>query len=592
MNSHFKLCPWGRLKSGSHHSQSDPRAMPVDDARGDASSPAAAHRAECDAESGSLHRQGSSLGSRSVRMFPLRTFQVEEDDAEFPNVSTSNSCHMWQVPSTSSSAMRRYSRLSCSRRGMYSPQRMNRDDPRFSFIRAYPGQDEEGCCCQGPEGAERCCGRKCVIWDRIQEHCAPTINEIHSPHSGRPPLFDCGETCTAVDRDGKCIDAYTQGLVVVKRQNIPLNVFKRIDFANRDKHSRLVTEVEYDKKDGDIYYDIESQDNVLEDGYARLITLNWWYTQLFMTLILACMAILNFFSNVLFSVSLFVEGHLRVTVPLTTRTIFVIVFVLTECVICRKCYIAVNKERLRKADPTKQGDLITGSSLNAIDNLATWVAMFCFKFIHVDTIVRDMVIYLHPWKSIQPYGAFKADGHRAYLIGWASEYMFRCENKAGQEDLLGIHMFLVGVVTTFKINVIVESGTLAVAPLILLLPSLVNLVVVAVKQWHLINDRRKYWWWLCYEQDHLKEVPDNRKAKALARQKSQHFPEVSWSTSLDERRTYFIRTTLSVLIPAILGVVMHLYDDSRIHARWSQVEASIVQMNLPAECRNLSSLLS
>jgi len=220
-----------------------------------------------------------------------------------------------------------------------------------------------------------------------------------------------------------------------------------------------------------------------------------------------------------------------------------------------------------------------GPHLNSVDKATAWVAMFCFKFIHLDSIVKDIIIWLHPWKSVQPYGAFKADGHRCYLVGWASEYMFRCENKQGQEELLSHHLFLVGVICTFKVNVIIESASWS--PLILAIPSVVNFFVIAFKQWALLNDRVKHWEWLCYQHRLHQDFVADENQKALEKQKSMHFPGVDWRSQLQERRMFIFRTSMALFIPVLLGIAMHIYDSLQPEERAARLEAS-------AQCFNVT----
>lgn len=363
--------------------------------------------------------------------------------------------------------------------------------------------------------------------------------------------------------EDRAVSPYTQGLVVVNRQCLPEQLFQRLRFTDSEKYGRLVTEFEYGKRSGELYYDVEARDDPAEDGYGRLITLNWWYQQLFLSIVFASLAISNAFCNVLFCVSLFTDVHMKIRVPVYTRCVFVALFLITEWGIIRKCRIEANKDWTSRADPEKVGDLIVGDALNSIDKAWAWAAMCCFKFINLDAIVKDIIIWLHPWKNVQPYGSFKADGHRCYVVGFASEYMFRCENKHSQQEFLSQQLFLVAVLATFKVNIVIESGTLL--PLILTLPSVINFFVIMHKQWALVEDRKRHWQWLRDQHRHVEQ--DTAAWKAVEKQKSMHFPRQGWGDDLHERRAVVLRSVLAMLIPATFGVWMHFVDSDFAAAR-------------------------
>mmetsp|Transcript_53667 Transcript_53667/g.173307 ORF Transcript_53667/g.173307 Transcript_53667/m.173307 type:complete len:169 (+) Transcript_53667:555-1061(+) len=157
--------------------------------------------------------------------------------------------------------------------------------------------------------------------------------------------------------------------------------------------------------------------------------------------------------------------------------------------------------------------------------------------------------------------------------------MFRCENKQGQEELLSHHLFLVGVICTFKVNVIIESASWS--PLILAIPSVVNFFVIAFKQWALLNDRVKHWEWLCYQHRLRQDFVTDENQKALEKQKSMHFPGVDWRSQLQERRMFIFRTSMALFIPVLLGIAMHIYDSLQPEERAARLEAS-------AQCFNVT----
>jgi len=414
-----------------------------------------------------------------------------------------------------------------------------------------------------PSSSSRCCNGCCAacrrpfesFWNCVQAACQDGEDPLHGRPATRSVLYDCGEVVHRDDKGGR-ISPYSQDLVIVNRQLFPEPIFRRIRFTQPNVYNRLVTEVEYGRRTADIYYDVDARDDLDQDGYGRLVTLNWWYQQLCVSLLLATLSIASTFSNFVFCINLFTETNIKVVVPFLTRCVYAVLFVIAELALLNKCRLEVNKEWRLKADPERTGDLIISRGVNGMDQAAAWVALFFFKFVHLDAIVKDIIIWLHPWKNVQPYAAFKADGARCYMIGWASEYMYRCDNKQGQQELLSMQLFLVGIVCTFKINVIIESGcwaqfVLAVAPL-------VNFFVIMVKHWNLLSDRRRHWEWLRTQRQHSHAGQDLE--RVIVKQKSVHFTDIGWEGTLNERLWFVVNTTAAILISVLLGVVMHIYD--------------------------------
>merc|ERR1712032_583412 len=104
-----------------------------------------------------------------------------------------------------------------------------------------------------------------------------------------------------------------------------------------------------------------------------------------------------------------------------------------------------------KAGP-RVGDLITTTS--TIDRLYVFLALVAFTFFDVEKQVRDIVIMLHPWKSVQPYAAFKCEGHRAYIVGYMDEYMFRLENRTGQWSVLPFNILTRTIIFALKLYMV------------------------------------------------------------------------------------------------------------------------------------------
>lgn len=100
-----------------------------------------------------------------------------------------------------------------------------------------------------------------------------------------------------------------------------------------------------------------------------------------------------------------------------------------------------------KTNP-RVGDIITNTGF--FDNARAWIAIIFFIFFDIDASLRDSPTRLHPWKSVQPFGAFKADGHRGFAVGFQSAEMFRVEENEAFRKMV-FQLLMNSLVFTMKL---------------------------------------------------------------------------------------------------------------------------------------------
>lgn len=375
------------------------------------------------------------------------------------------------------------------------------------------------------------------------------------------------------------VDPYTKDVVILNRQQIPVELIKGLAFSNPTKHNSLVCEFEYSKKKGEIFYDIAERDNLEEDGYARLITLNWWYQALFTVLVSTSLIILDLYSNAIFCFNL-ISRYEDLHVKKEVAYFFPVCYIFLEAWTVGHAYLVTTEEWESKGKGT--GDLIVDTHLNRLDAIHAFSAMAAFCFLGVDTLVRDMPVWLHPFKNVQPYSAFKCDGHRCYVIGFASEYMFRCDSMVRQHILqitqIGVRLILL----LFKVSCALKTWD--VTTILLCLPSVVLLYFRILKVKSIIRDRQKHWEWLNKEWKRLEEIrfrPHSRKLsvaeetkrkkdaenleKILIKQRDLHFPRTTWGTPFDGWRNMIFRFIRVVVLPGTILVCYQLIFLRFIH---------------------------
>lgn len=367
------------------------------------------------------------------------------------------------------------------------------------------------------------------------------------------------ETPTLSPDGTPAVSPYTSHLVISNRQRFPVNVCQRMAFLNPDNANSLVTEFEYGRTSGDIFYDIKSRDEVDADGYARLVTLNWWYQALSACILNGALVMIDISSNIMFCVNILTHV-VALRVPMETAWLFVCVYICLEIGAVGLAYRHVAREwhNMRKHSP----DLITDIDLNIIDADHAFYASVFFYFLNMDTLVRDIIIWLHPFKSVQPYCAMKCDGHRCYLLGFASEYQFRVDSMVGQEINMTVQGATRVAILSFKFYIALYSCDLMSASLCV--PSFALVILRTKSIIQLISDREQLWEWL--NQQHLRleklskdeeamSEPDQRLVQALEKQKETHFGECDWGGKFQGYAVFRRNLLLAAILIAILWLL-------------------------------------
>lgn len=276
------------------------------------------------------------------------------------------------------------------------------------------------------------------------------------------------------------------------KATIPEELFQQLQYTATIKpymKHRLLREFEYHATSGEFYPNINSQ----EDGdvkYARLITLNSWYTQLFLSMLFMCTSAIDLEANFLLCVSLLSRGGEQVEEHV--RYAFCILWVLLTLLTLILARDEAKWEWTIKSS-AMVGDLI--DETHWWDGTCAFSALVMFKFFLVDMTIKDIVILLHPWKSVQPFAAFKMENARAYVVGYPFEAQFRVENKAGQDWGLPIQMVTKVMLLAFKVYLAYLKFTSGGSDWISVLASCISTAGscfwLILKMYFVIKDRRE-----------------------------------------------------------------------------------------------------
>merc|ERR1719424_1657931 len=83
--------------------------------------------------------------------------------------------------------------------------------------------------------------------------------------------------------------------------------------------------------------------------------------------------------------------------------------------------------------------------------------MVMFEFFMIQKDVKDIPINLHPFKGVQSlsgFSAFKAEGHRAYFVGYRSKTMHLVENIRSIRFCLPAQLLTKVLVLCFKLYLV------------------------------------------------------------------------------------------------------------------------------------------
>jgi len=280
-------------------------------------------------------------------------------------------------------------------------------------------------------------------------------------------------------------------LVAYMTDDICPKLFENLELTHsmysllRGRHEGVVREFEYHKKDGEIFYDISQQEDPFANGYARLITTNSWYMTLFKSILYIAFSMMDLQANFMLVVALFSDPSIREAIGLRLRTCFTVAWLFMLIVSVLVAMRVACKEYAIKVSPAT-GDLI--SHCSAFDRRATYFAMVAFIFFSVEKQVKDIVICLHPWKSVQPFAAIKTEGTRAFVVGYRDECLFRVENLPGQWREMPAQLISKTVVFSLKLFMFINNlgSTLGASCM-----SSVGSLVMGWRQWLRLRHDRK-----------------------------------------------------------------------------------------------------
>jgi len=244
-----------------------------------------------------------------------------------------------------------------------------------------------------------------------------------------------------------------------RQPTICLDVFRKLEFTQVKQVKPLpfslpylVREFEYHKTTGEVRYAIShgSEKKCKEDydyAYARLITLSTWYMSLAKCLGSVALRVLDYHANLILVIEM-TFGDDPEYREFNSRYLFTILWVMIVTFFCLVAKLQAQSEWAVYSGPTV-GDLPLQAPKLAI--LKAYLSMIFFSLVSVPNEIKQIVITLHPWKSVQPFAAIKMDGVRAYVVGYKDATMFRVENHTGHFFSMLAHLALITMVFTYKV---------------------------------------------------------------------------------------------------------------------------------------------
>eukprot|EP00929_Paragymnodinium_shiwhaense_P063838 TRINITY_DN31943_c0_g1_i1.p1 TRINITY_DN31943_c0_g1~~TRINITY_DN31943_c0_g1_i1.p1 ORF type:complete len:634 (+),score=100.40 TRINITY_DN31943_c0_g1_i1:79-1980(+) len=213
---------------------------------------------------------------------------------------------------------------------------------------------------------------------------------------------------------------------------------------------RLVEEFAYEVETGAVSNDLLDSDEHTHN-YARLITLNNWYRQLFQSTLFVAFTIMDLQANFMLAVSLCFDLEMYTIFP-NSGVLFFAFWGLSTMVSVAVAVREALWEWDVKASPAV-GDLI--ETCHWTDRVSTFLALVAFRLFSVQTVIKDIVTLLHPWKSVQPFAAIKCENARSYIIAWPHRSLFEVENLPGATLTFPIHLISKSVIFGLKVYFVV-----------------------------------------------------------------------------------------------------------------------------------------
>lgn len=284
--------------------------------------------------------------------------------------------------------------------------------------------------------------------------------------------------------------------------DIPGDVFRNLNLVKDGtalgftSSCHLTKELLYDKVTSEIHLgenkaeQSESEQEHLR--YLRVYTLNYWYQALATCLLRVALAVSDLSTTLMLCASLVSDTELRTVVGPISSTLFINSWFIVLLVQAILAYCSARHEWGMKANH-KVGDLIT--DLCPTEIYKTFLAMVFFAFFYVEKQIKDIVIYLHPFKNVQIYSALKCEGHRVHFVGFRSKLMFRIENTRDMEWSIPIQVVMKILVLGFKIWMFfwqAHANTFSLPVLVSLATSIPSSFWLFSKWWRVKSDRKKF----------------------------------------------------------------------------------------------------
>lgn len=354
---------------------------------------------------------------------------------------------------------------------------------------------------------------------------------------------------------------WTQNCIVLDQQRLPDYIFTDFETLHNGKvvtefayikegyrrtDGSFVTESNKEPTDTPTIPDINYNLSIARDpaaSYVRVITKNSYYRDLFTTMFRATMSLQSEYNNLTFISVILKRPDLNSnSASRTFVMIFISMFIVLECWRVRAAMNLAQREwdRDEKAgDLIKQpervregleGDSIRELFVSLRRNILTRFEVFSqskcmvfFVFLGVPKRVKDLPVMLHPWKAVQAFAAFKADGHRGYFLGYPNVALFRCEDEAALLQMLLPTICMMLVMTALKVYCTVTTEVTWLFFAINVIPSLVSFCL-NMKSWHrMMQDRKNFKKWL---DDRVANPPaDHAERKVISDLLRAHFNE-------------------------------------------------------------------
>lgn len=294
-------------------------------------------------------------------------------------------------------------------------------------------------------------------------------------------------------------------------------------FSRKFMPRALVTEFVYNKKSGRVEYDNFSDDRK-GYGYARLMTLNAWWRDLAKAIVQVTINVADLSSNILFLFERLSDSNSE---NREWTLMFACAWTSAVAIWILCAIMEASKEWKFKAHPNI-GDIT--NIPGALDEWVSYGALVLFFFAGIETLTRDIVIFLHPWKGFQPYAAFKTQGTRAFVVGFQDYAAYKTEINAGQIFILPLRVVCTMMSLTFKVYLIlrelsVSGGSSDVYFLIATLSTSLLSTAHNTRKWYLLRLARL-------------EFRVRKRAKQEEEQKEKVY-DSSWRDRMFEHRHFF-----------------------------------------------------